>query len=261
MVSYQQEDIDPATVLVDPLWVQGGVDPKTGEEFPGCWDKDLSMGAVPRGLTRPWLSLVTADPSPTKFWSIQWWLFHWPTGQKFLLDHARKSMGANDFLDYLQGTQSYTGLLEEWVARAREQGAPISHVVVERNAAQRFLLQYDHVRTWSRTRHVTIVPHDTYANKTDPQYGVQALLPQAYRHGQVRLPAADQLSRGRAMALVNEVTRYPEVGTTDCLMAQWFAEITAPKLRHSQERDQNPPVMRHRMMGVADFGAWTQRTG
>lgn len=240
-VTYQQEDADPASVLVPLEWVSGGVDPETKEEYLGCWDRDRVMGTMPRHLSPPWLSMVTADPSPSKFWSIQWWVFHPATEQRFLIDHARKTMGANDFLDLISGTSEYTGLLEDWWKHSKKIGAPISHVIVERNAAQRFLLQYDFVKNWQRTRAVRIVAHDTYSNKSDPQFGVQATLPQQYRFGRVRLPAGDTLSKGRSMALVNEVTRYPEVSTTDCVMAQWFAEFNFPRIRRGMERPDEPP--------------------
>jgi hypothetical protein len=271
-ISYQQEDIDPQSVLVNPVWIDGGRDPETGEEFIGCWNRDRSMAsicdergdlrsALPPGLSPPWLSVITADPSPTKYWSIQWWLIHYGTQRRFLIDHARRVMGANDFLDYLIYEQRHDGLLEEWHDRSKRLGAPISHVVVEQNAAQRFLLQSDTVRTWGQTRNVIFVPHDTYQNKTSPEFGVQALIPQTYRFGMVDLPAGDSTSKGRSMALRNEVTTYTtarEATTTDCLMAQWFMEITYPRLRSALEKPAQPPVMTHRVMPDSAFGAWAR---
>jgi len=252
-VSYQQEDIDPASVLVNPLWIQGGRDTETGEEFLGCWDRNRSMGELPANLSRPWLSVVSADPSPTKFWSVQWWLFHLPTERRYLINHARMTLEAGDFLNYIIATQSYTGLLEEWWQHGKEIGAPFTHVVFEQNAAQRFLLQTNFIRNWQSTRRVTVIPHDTYANKTSREYGIQTLLPPVWRYGQVSLPTADSVSRGRSMALVNEVTRYPEASTTDCVMAQWFAELNYPALRRNIDRPAQPPRFQHRQMTVADI--------
>jgi hypothetical protein len=117
------------------------------------------------------------------------------------------------------------------------------------------------VRTWGQTRNVIFVPHDTYQNKTSPEFGVQALIPQTYRFGMVDLPAADSTSKGRSMALRNEVTTYTtarEATTTDCLMAQWFMEITYPRLRSTQEAPARPPVMQHRVMPDSAFGAWAR---
>ena len=252
--SYQQEDIDPTMVLVNPLWINGGVDVETGEAFLGCWNRDRVMGELPPNLARPWLSFVTADPSPTKFWSIQWWVIQHNTERRFLIDHARKRMEAGDFLNYIIATQSYTGLLEDWHQHSKAIGAPITHIVLEQNAAQRFLLQTDYIRDWQGTRRVKVVPHDTYANKTNKEYGVQALLPPVYKHGLIDLPSGDQLSRGRCMAIYNEVTRYPESQTTDCVMAQWFAELTYPKLKHAQDRPAQPARMDYKILSGQQIG-------
>jgi hypothetical protein len=242
-VSYQQEDVDPASVLVPILHINGGRDPDTGEEFPGCWDRTRVMGVVPKNLTRtkPWLSILSADPSPSRYWSCQWWLHHRDTDQQLLIDHARRTMGANDFLDFDISTGTFSGLLEEWHQVSVAQGAPITHVVVENNAAQRFLLQYDYVKQWSNRRKVQIISHATYSNKTDPVYGIQALLPSLYRFGRVRLPMGDNASRGKSMALVNEVSRYPETATDDCVLAQWFQCFVSGKLYQQLDTPANPP--------------------
>ena len=42
----------------------------------------------------------------------------------------------------------HTGILPDWIARSEEMMYPVSHVVVEVNAAQRFLLAHDFVRRW-----------------------------------------------------------------------------------------------------------------
>jgi len=221
--------------------------------YPGCWDEDRVMGVIPQGLTRPFVSVVTADPSPSKYWSVMHWLYHVPTEQRFLIDHYRGKMGANDFLDWYTTSGTFGGLLEDWWQRSVKQKVPITHVVVEQNAAQRFLMQYEHVRNWQRLRGVKLVGHNTTSNKTDAQYGVQALLPQAYRFGRVRLPSGDQLSRGRSMALVNEVTKWPETSTEDCVMAHWFFEFNLRGLVSAATRPAQPPRFVHRHMTAADL--------
>jgi hypothetical protein len=188
--------------------------------------------------------MVVADPSPTRYWSVQNLLYHRDSDQRFLIDHARQKMGANDFLDYITATGTYSGLLEDWWQRSVKQSAPITHVVVEVNAAQRFLLQYEYVRSWCRLRKVTILSHQTYSNKTDSTYGIQALLPQLCRYGNLRLPMGDNTSRGKSMALVNELTRYPEVATDDCVMALWMAEFCAPRLFGQIDTPAQPPTFR-----------------
>lgn len=240
-VQYQQEEVDPAEVLVPKLWVDGGIG-ADGEVYPGCWDKDRDAAQIPAGLAPPLVSFATADPSPTKFWSIQWWVYQPHTNQRFLLDLIRQQMDAPDFLDWNENNRVFHGIMQEWQDRSKDLGAPISHWIVEANAAQRFILQYDHVRRWQRTHGVQIVAHQTHRNKTDPDFGVQ-MLKNLYRFGQVRLPGAG-VGRLASLKLVDEVTRYPQTSTDDCMMAQWFGEnhIANGALHHTQDRE--PIVLR-----------------
>jgi hypothetical protein len=233
LVQYQQEDTDPANVLVQKLWITGGRD-EHGITYPGCWDEDRSVGELPRGLTGQITSYATADPSPTMFWSVQWWALHHDSGQFFLLDHVRRKMRAPELLDWDNGNQQFVGLMEEWQARSYDLGHPITHWIVEDNAAQRFLLQFEHVRRW-QTKHaplsgVQVVAHQTHRNKSDAKYGVQSLGP-LYRSGAIRLPGRQRDgSRVASLKLVDEVTKWPEGSTDDCVMAQWFGVWNAPNL-------------------------------
>lgn len=229
-VLYQQEDVDPAAVLVPKLWIDGGRDRDTGEEFPGCWDMDRRAGQIPRGLVAPTISIAAADPSPTKFWAISWWVIHPASEQRFLVDLIRQAMDAPAFLDWDYTNNTFTGVMEEWQRRSEDLGAPISTWIVEANAAQRFMLQYDHVRRWQALRRVRIVPHQTHRNKSDAEYGVQSIAPH-YRFGRVRLPGwPNDGSRAASLKLVDEVTRYPDSRYDDCLMSHWFVEWNLPRL-------------------------------
>lgn len=232
-VIYQQEDTDPDSVLVDPIWVSGGTDPRTGENHPGCRDKDRDCGQLPEGLYGDLLSVATADPSPTKYWSVQWWIVRCSDGQaheRYLMDHERRAMDAPTFLDWSNPTQSFTGLMEEWQRRSVDLGHPITHWIVEANAAQRFMLQYEHMRRWLATWRVDLIPHQTHRNKSDPDYGVQTM-GGIYKWGLVRLP---WYGRGRGFMassiLVEEVTHWPAWRTDDTVMAQWFLEWHLPHL-------------------------------
>lgn len=230
-VLYQQEDVDPANVLVPRIWIDGGRDVETGEQFPGCWDKERGVAEIPEGLAPPLYSIATADPSAAKFWAIQWWAYHPATEQRFLLDQVRQKMDAPEFLDFDYATGVHIGVMEEWQARSQALGLPIVRWIVEANSAQRFLLQYDHVRTWQAKHKVSITAHQTQRNSLDKDYGVQSIAPN-YRHGRVRLPAGglgDQ-ARRMSMPLVDEVTRYPDSATDDCVMAHWFLEWHLPRL-------------------------------
>ena len=226
---YQQEDIDPSSVLVDPQWINGGTDPTTGQVYPGCWDPDRQTGAFPQGLAGDCWTVVTADPSVANFWGVQLWVYQGGTKYMHLVDLHRKRMGAGDLLDWNHERGEFTGLLEDWWQLSAKAGRPLTHVIVEINAAQRFLLQYQHAKRWSSIRGVEMVGHYSGAvNKADPKLGVTALAAE-YRFGRVRLPG-HPLTRSQILPLYNEVTRYPDSVTTDCVMAHWFLLNQAPNL-------------------------------
>jgi hypothetical protein len=230
-VLYQQEDVDPANVLVPRIWIDGGRDVETGEQFPGCWDRTRGIAEIPAGLSPPLYSIATADPSAAKYWAIGWWAYHPATEQRFLLDLIRQKMDAPEFLDFDYAAGVHTGVMEEWQARSIDLGLPILRWIVEANSAQRYLLQYDHVRTWQAKHKVSITPHQTQRNSLDKNYGIQSIR-EHYKFGRVRLPAGGfgEHARRASMALVNEVTRYPDSATEDCVLMHWFLEWHLPRL-------------------------------
>ena len=116
-------------------------------------------------------------------------------------------MDAPDFLDWNQNEGTFTGLMDEWQQTSRDIGIPISHWIIERNGAQRYLYAYDFTKKWMARNSVEVIPHDTHRNKTDPEFGVQMIAPN-FKFGRVRLPGKGA-SRGYSMRLVDEVTRYP----------------------------------------------------
>lgn len=217
---YQQEDTDPGSVLVDPLWINGGASAK-GAMFPGCWDPERQVGQFPPDLAGDCYTVATADPSMSNYWGLQLWVYQVQNGYQHLVDLHRKRMTAPDLLEWNHARGVFTGVLEDWFQSSKDAGKPLTHVIVETNAAQRFLLQYDHATRWSRERGVQLISHHTGShNKADPKLGVGSLGPE-YRHGRVRLPG-HVLTRSQILPLYNEVTRYPDSGTTDQVMAHWF---------------------------------------
>jgi len=226
---YQQEDVDQAASLIQPAWIDGGTD-STGVAHQGCWDENRNIGKWPENVSA--YSVVTADPSPTKYWAVQWWAYNPDTQIQHLVDLVRSPMDAPDFLDYNQDTRQYTGLLEEWWQRANDQGHPFTYLIVEANAAQRFMLQYDHFKRWSAIRNVNLIPHQTNRNKSSEDYGVQTLAPH-YKAGRVRLPGGDYIgSKAIIKPMVKELTQWPEGQTDDTVMAHWFLIWNAPNLFH-----------------------------
>lgn len=232
-VVYQQEDPGEDEALVKRIWVDGGRG-SDGVDYLGCWDRQRGAWQLPRrvdgtiALDGPIKGYITVDPSPTKYWSCQGWAHHPASDQRFLIDLVRDKMEAPDFLDWSHELGDFTGLADDWWKAFNRLGVQLTHIIVERNGAQRFMLQYDHFKRWMRHRGVLIVPHDTAANKADPDYGVQTIAG-VWKHGKVRLP---YLGEGRiaSLRLVDEVTRYPHSATTDCVMGQWFLEYNLPRL-------------------------------
>jgi hypothetical protein len=230
---YQQKDTDASSALVQHAWVDGGRG-KDGIEYIGCKDLDRGLRQAPHGISDAW-SVVSVDPSPTRYWSVQWYLAHEESQQMFLMDHERKIMTAPQWLDYNITTQTYSGIAEEWWQHSNNIGRPITHMIVERNAAQRFMLQSDYIRKWSQSRDVLIVSHDTSSNKSDEAYGVQSLAP-VWMHGRVRLPWKDATAQHASSSIIKEVTRWPKGATDDTVMAQWFVHYQWPRLAPGQAK-------------------------
>ncbi len=228
-VVYQQEDLADGHYLIERVWATGGMGPD-GVLYPGCIDKDRQPGYIPHNLAPPIISIATVDPSPTEFWGIQWWLYQPETNLRYLIDLARVKLTAEELLGYDTGSREYSGVMEEWQNRAMEMGYPISHWIVEVNAAQRFLLAHDFVRKWQALHSVSVIAHTTSRNKLDESLGIEALLPPLWRTGQVRLPTMS--GSWKTLSLVDEMsswTRGKKHGT-DLVMAHWFAELHVPQM-------------------------------
>lgn len=228
-VVYQQEDIDMSNTLIERVWATGGLG-NDGVLYPGCIDNDRMPGYIPEGLTHPVISIASVDPSPTQFWAIEWWIYQPETNLRYLVDLERRKLNAEELLGYNVATGEYSGVMEEWQERAERMGYPITHWIVEINAAQRFLLAHDFVRRWQAKNQVNVVPHTTSRNKLDQSLGVEALLPPLWRSGSVRLPS--MRGNWKTLSLVDEMcawTRDKKHGT-DTVMAHWFAELHMPEL-------------------------------
>jgi hypothetical protein len=217
-------------VLVPKNWIYGG------DGFPGCVDEDRDRLELPKNpdgshaLVGDLVSYMTVDPSPTKYWALEWWVYQAAVELRWLMDLERKPMEANEFLDFNHATQRFTGLLEEWYQTSVDLSLPLTHVIVEDNAAQRFLLQYDMVHRWMSQRNVEIIPHSTHRNKSDPELGVESIR-EHYKVGRKRLPYKRN-SDGfiASMKLITELTTYPHGRTDDCVMADWFGEWNLPRI-------------------------------
>ena len=225
-VVYQQEDVDPTNVLVPKAWIHGD------NGHVGCLDNDRSLMEIPgHGQMSGFVSVLSVDPSPTKRWGITWWLYHPESEQYFLMNLFNGRMEAPDFLGYNINEKTFYGLAEEWVADSRKMGVPITHVVFEINAAQRFFTQYDFWKVWTRKQHVVTVQHTTARNKSDPEFGVETIAP-LFEFGHIRLPMLGTQARVTSMKLISEVTQYDGDPPDDLIMSTWFAAFQMKNIYH-----------------------------
>lgn len=223
-VMYQQEDGDTVGGLVDPAWIMGGTDAE-GYPAPGCLDKDRVIGEVPAHLMNGngW-SFVTVDPSPTEFWGIIWWIYDPDSNTRYALDIIKRRLNPEQFLSLDLTTFDWDGLMVELTQHAIEEGAPITHVIFEVNAAQRWFLSQKHVQKWMDVTGQTFVPHTTHVNKADPKYGLESI-GDLFRQGFIRLPWGNPSARLKVNNLIEEATRYPDHDTTDLIMSTWFGKL------------------------------------
>ena len=228
-VVYQQEDLDLDSRLVDRTWITGGTG-LDGVLYPGCIDSDRQHGYIPDNLAHPWVSIVAVDPSPTMFWALVWIIYQPNTNLYHIVDIERTKLTAEELLGYNTTTGEYSGIMEEWQNRSYDMGYPISHWVVEINAAQRFLLAHDFVRKWQTMKRVNVVQHTTSRNKIDEKLGVEALLPPLLRTGALRFPTMK--ANWKTLAAVDELTSWhrDKKNGTDIVMALWMAVLNLPNL-------------------------------
>ena len=228
-VVYQQEDLDLDSRLIDRTWITGGkgVD---GVEYQGCIDPDRQPGYIQHDLSHPWVSIVAVDPSPTMFWALIWVIYQPQTNIFHIVDIERRKLTAEELLGYDTTTGQYSGIMEEWQDRSHDMGYPITHWVVEINAAQRFLLAHDFVRKWESRERVNVIPHTTHRNKLDEKLGVEALLPPILRSGAMRFPSMK--GNWKTLAAVDELCSWhrDKKNGTDIVMALWMAVLNVPNL-------------------------------
>jgi len=226
-VQYQQEDVDPDEVLVQKLWITGGTDQETGEEFSGCLDNERGIGEPISGLVGNQISVITVDPSPSNYWAIEWWLLQdVPDGLYTLMDLHRGRLQYPQFFEE-PNRGEYVGLLVDYVEAAKKAGHRLRYLIFEANAAQKFMLQQEPLQRYCRQQGLSLIAHYTTGkNKGDPDFGVQSLAP-LFKHGRVRLPNGSGEAKHTVNFLVDEVTRYNTAGgqsaaTDDTVMAMWF---------------------------------------
>jgi hypothetical protein len=167
-------------------------------------------------------------------------------------------MNPEQFLSVDMDTFEWSGLMQDMWERSLDLDIPLQHVIVEVNAAQRWLLSQPHVQKWMAITGVSFVPHTTSINKQDPKYGLESI-GDLFRQGRVRIPWTDITSRQRMQYLIDEATRYPDYDTTDLIMSTWFGKLGVENhytpRREGLYRMHRPGWMSERPRGLA--GAWS----
>jgi hypothetical protein len=237
-LQYQQRDDIVIGGLVEQAWLDGGVDSQ-GRLAPGCWDRERGL-RPPEGIQA---GFMTIDPSPSEFWGIGWWAWD---GQRLSLVRCRRTrLASSGFLNMNIDTHEFSGLLHDWWSESLGTNAPIHMVVVEINAAQKYLVTQPHVQKWQTVTGCHINPHITARNKADPDYGVESL-ERWFFNGLIRLPYGGPEARLNVYPLVDEVKKYPTAATTDMVMMTWFATLATRWL--TPKRD----TSRYRRAGMSE---------
>lgn len=260
---YQQEDADPAQILVQPVWLAGGTDPVTGFEAPGCYDRDRGFHEWPAGVGKM-VDFLTIDPSVANWWVAQWWAVQPETRHAYLIEGRRRKMMAKDLLDWSHERQEFSGWIHEMVEKSYELSHPIRAIVLEQNAAHKYLSQFEHFRRWRGAfPSIAFIPHTTGGtNKSDPELGVAGLLPTLFRDGMMHLPKKQGMDALNFLRVYEkELTTWPFSETDDCVMSTWFGFHRLDKILSHARRDlgqdarvvdQNmPPYLRRQQRSIS----------
>jgi hypothetical protein len=207
-IQFQQEDGDATGKLVEKEWLNA------------CYDGSRTLNTPPDTDARLW-SAVTVDPAPDNWWAIQWWLVDADAKQLYLMDVIRRRMSNLEFLTQNLDTGVFSGALQDLLDTSREVEYPLQTVIVETNAAQKWLLNQPYAQKWGVLNQVLIQPHTTHMNKNDPAFGVGAVA-EFIKQGRVNLPDGDPYARVAVKNLTSELLVWPNGRTSDQVMAFWF---------------------------------------
>lgn len=221
----------------------------TQQDLDACYNRDRALHQPP-DVDNLW-SVVSVDPSPAKWWAIQWWLVDTEEPRLYLMETIRRKMSNQEFLMRNEDTGQFTGALETLRATSTDAGHPMTHLIVEVNAAQRWLLSQTYMQKWLLAHGVTALPHTTGQNKTDPAFGVGSL-GSWYAQHLVDLPDKGPYDRVAVKNLTDELKAWPEGRTDDQVMAHWFV-VLALQNNYAARRGATRPAF-HRPSWVRPSG-------
>jgi hypothetical protein len=160
---------------------------------------------------------------------------------RWIVKLKRTRLNPEQFLSFDLNSFEFGGLMDEWQKESVLAGLPITHCIVEVNAAQRWLISQPHVQKWMEVSGVQFLPHTTSINKRDPKWGLESI-GDLFRQGQVRIPWASLSARNQCQYLIDEGVRYPESDTSDLIMSVWFGKLGVEN--HYTPQKQGQYVMR-----------------
>jgi hypothetical protein len=203
---YNQYELPDEGALVKPEWSEK------------CKNHERLFWEFPQGCR----VMCTLDPSPTQWAVAEAWAYNADEDMRYLIGMWRKRRVLSP---------EYLALIKSWTLKLRALGQePIW--VVEINAAQRWLLQDTAYLMARAEMGLTVIPHTTGRNKSDPELGIQSLAP-VYEFGKVDLPWAGADERRLVGQLLEELHSYPLGETDDAVLAEWFCEHNIRRLRNA----------------------------
>lgn len=189
------------------------------DEMEQCFDPTRPIGypnlTDPQGNLLPVMTVAGLDPAATGYQAGFMWGYSPHTHIEYMIDLDNRAGG---------GIDAFLQLAQLWLERYN-----LRLWVIEDMGFQKGYRQEKRVQQWAERNGVTLLPHTTGRNKTDPQYGVGAMSG-LYRDKLINLPYGSAEAKEKTELLVRQAVRFSNDRTTnrkrltDALMASWFPQ-------------------------------------
>ena len=194
----------------------------SGDDWEVAKDQSRKAWDIPPGSR----VICTLDPAPVNWSVFQCWAYRKDldvytdsldgpvagVSRFAVAQDRRQAMSAQEYLEVLRA----------WTMRIRQKGFEPTWIV-EVNSQQKWLSQFGDFLRLKAELGITVIPHSTNRNKTDPEFGVRGMA-DVYGEHKVSIPWGDMESRDMFHELGIELQTYPQGEFSDCVMANWFFE-------------------------------------
>ncbi len=241
---YQQEETSGTDVLVDKLWLYGGIDTTNNESFPGCVNRTRSLWELPKKYD---FLCATLDPSPSKYAAAIAYAYDGNIKKTYVLDVHRAKMRPAEYVPFIR----------EWTLRLRELDPRFNTWIIERSGAI-YLVDTPEFQLLQTELGITMIFHETRVNKSHPDYGVWGALQPEFKHGRTDIPHRTAQDKERMQQFETELKTYPYSRTDDTVMSYWFFTLH----RANVQAMLHGPIKKRGVPGwVQDMkpGPWTRR--